>query len=95
MERNYEPMILVQKAEIIYKDSRCKQKEYAELVEELYKFFNDNQEYFEKLVKASKVNVYLLMMNEYQIEGFNYKDTEILKKETDDVTMLLNIAHYC
>lgn len=86
--RNYEPMIMVQKAEVLHKDSRCKQKEYSELVEGLYKFFNDNQEYFEKLVKSTKKNAYLVMIDEYEIENFDC-NSESLKEKTKEILMFI------
>ena len=90
--RNIGPMIMVQKAEIMYKDERCKEEEYKELVEALYKFFNNNLDYFGAFLKKSRHNAYRMMLNEYEEEAFDFRNEEILKAKIKEVLLFIDIA---
>lgn len=90
--RNIGPMIMVQKAEIYYKDERCKEEKYKELVEALYEFFNSNPDYFGEFLKRSRHNVYKTMLNDYEDESFDYTDVDVLKRRIKFVLLLIDLA---
>ena len=90
--RNFEPMIMVQKAEIYYKDERCKEEKYKELVETLYNFFTSNPNYFGEFLKRSRHNVYKILLNEYEDESFDYTNEEVLIRTIKNVLIFIDVA---